>query len=392
MNSTLRKRYMLIFSILLFIAQDLSAQKFVETITSWFEFDVGKHRLSEDTTLFVNRVVIAPVATYEPSTSLGLGIGAKLLFKPKKSGSETRTSNLPLSLQYTLKNQFIFYSGFTVFFDQEKYLLKGNLEFSKFPLSYYGIGSLTVEGDQREITFNNFLLQPLLLRRVAPNLFAGGGWRYNTNRRVELLESDGELPEGTSLQDELGSTSSGLELAITYDSRDNVLNAQNGNFLEFTHGFYQEAFGSTHNFMLSKLDFRQYLQLSSNRPYDALALQWFARMTWNDTPPLELSALGGPALLRGFQDNRFRDKIALFAQAEYRWQTFERIGFVFFGGLGDVNAKFGDFNFTNLKYDLGVGFRLKIVQSENLNIRFDYGFGFGPENDRNFYLGIAESF
>lgn len=231
-----------------------------------------------------------------------------------------------------------------------------------------------------------------MLRRVAPNLFVGGGWRYNTNRRVELLESDGELPEGTSLQDELGSTSSGIELAITYDSRDNVLNAQNGNFLEFTHGFYQEAFGSTHNFMLSKLDFRQYLQLSPNRPYDALALQWFARMTWNDTPPLELSTLGGPVLLLGFQDNRFRDRIALFAQAEYRWQTFERIGFVFFGGLGDVNAEFGDFNFTNLKYDLGVGFRLKIVQSENLNIRFDYGFGFGPENDRNFYLGISESF
>lgn len=158
MNSSLRKSLLLLFSSFLFVAPDLSAQKFVETITNWFEFDVGKHRLSADTTLFVNRVVIAPVATYEPSTSLGLGIGAKLLFKPKKSGPETRTSNLPLSLQYTLKNQFIFYSGFTVFFDQEKYLLKGNLEFSKFPLSYYGVGGLTVEGDQREITFNNFLL------------------------------------------------------------------------------------------------------------------------------------------------------------------------------------------------------------------------------------------
>ncbi|MCH2083272.1 MAG: outer membrane protein assembly factor [Saprospiraceae bacterium] len=367
----------------------IAAQEFVENITKFFEFDVGKRY--EDSTKFTSKVVLAPIASYEPSTSLGLGVGAKFLFKFADSGLETRTSNIPLSLTYTFRNQFIFYSGYTVFFNQEKYLLKGNLEYSKFPLDYFGRGSLTSEENKRAIEFDNLLIQPLLLKKVAKHLFVGGGIRYNIIFNTILGEDEGELPKGTSLQDELGSTSLGLEMAITFDSRDNVLNASTGNFLEFTHGFYEKRFGSTNKFMLTKLDFRQYFQPAYSQE-DIIALQWYTRLSWNDTPPLELSTLGGSALLRGFQENRFRDRFAFFAQAEYRWQALDRIGFVFFAGAGDVVDGIDKLNWTNMKYSLGTGFRLKIVKSENLNIRFDYALGLGAIKDNNFYLGIAESF
>jgi len=367
------------------------SQEFVETITDFFEFTLNEKAIAHDSTLFENKIVLAPVATYEPATSVGLGIGAKFLFKLKGSGPETRTSNLPLSLQYTLKNQFIFYSGYTVFFNQEKYLLKGNLIYSKYPVSYYGIGSRTPEEGAVDISYQNILVEPLLLKKFYKNLFIGGGIRYNAIYQTRLKEEIHGLPEGSSLQDSLGSTSAGVELAITYDSRDNVLNALNGNFLEFTHGVYGKVAGGTHKFMLSKLNFRQYFQLHPER-LNALALEWYTRITWGDAPPLELSSLGGPELLRGFQDGRFRDKMAFFAQAEYRWQALERIGFVFFGGVGDVVNDLDRIQSANLKYSVGTGFRLKIVKSENLNIRFDFALGLGKEPDRNFYLGIAEAF
>lgn len=98
---------------LFFMPTPVAAQEFVENITRFFEFDVGKRY--EDSTKFTSKVVLAPVASYEPSTSLGLGVGAKFLFKFAGSGLETRTSNIPLSLTYTFRNQFIFYSGYTVF-------------------------------------------------------------------------------------------------------------------------------------------------------------------------------------------------------------------------------------------------------------------------------------
>lgn len=386
-NPPTRSWFIPLFLLVLGSAQ-LSAQEFVERITKFFEFPVGKH---QDSTQFENKMVLAPVAIYEPATSLGLGIGAKLLFKPRGVGADTRTSNIPLSFTYTLRNQLIFYSGYTVFFNHENYLLKGNLEFSKFPLKYFGIGNNTLEQNSKEITYTNFLIEPLLLRKVSPGFFIGGGIRYNTFRKVQLSEDHGDMVGGTSLQEELGSTSLGLELAVTIDNRDNVLNASTGTFAEFTHGIYDEALGSTHQFMLTKLDYRQYFQLWEQRP-DILAVQFYTRLSWDDTPSLELSALGGPEIMRGFQEGRFRDRLAFFTQAEYRWQALDRIGLVFFAGAGEVSSGLGELSLGDLKYSLGSGLRLKIVKSENLNIRFDFAYGLGTERDRNFYLGIAESF
>lgn len=389
LSSELTARYIYLPIIcLMFTSVTLSGQEFVERITQFFEFSIGH---PEDSAAFHNKLVLAPVATYEPATSLGLGIGAKFLFKPKGVDPVTRTSNIPISLIYTLRNQFIFYSGYTVFFNQEKYLLKGNLGYSKFPLSYFGLGNQTTDSDKIEIAYDNLLIEPLLLRKVKPGLFVGGGIRYNGFRNVELHEDLGDLPKGTPFQDSLGSTSVGLELAITLDDRDNVLNASQGHFAEFTHGLYGEVLGGTHEFMLTKLDYRQYWKVWPNRS-DIVAVQAFGRATWGDAPPLDQSSLGGPERLRGFQEGRFRDQLAFFGQVEYRWQALERIGFVFFAGAGDVATGLNDISLDQFKFSLGTGFRLKIVKSEDLNIRFDYAHGLGPVRDSNFYLGIAESF
>ncbi len=380
----------LLIGILSLFPDSIKAQEFIEKIANIFEFNIGKER--SDSTFRHTKLVLAPIVSFEPATNFGFGVGAKFLFKPFGAGSDTRTSNIPISAQYTLNNQFIAFSEYTIFFPRESYLLKGNIGFSKFPIGYFGIGSEAADEDQIDISFDNFLFEPLLLKQVAPNFFIGGGWRYNTFRKLELLESEIEEGEEILFRDSLTSTSSGLEIAATFDSRDNVLNARKGVFAEFTHGFYDESLGSTNNFMLTKLNFRTYWTVSDRRPNDVVAVELYTRLSWSDTPVLELSALGGPELLRGFREGRFRDRYSFFSQVEYRWQALDRIGFVFFGGVGEVTDELANLSLKNVKYSVGTGLRLKIVKSENLNIRIDYAFGLGNIRDQNFYLGIAEAF
>lgn len=387
--------YIKISSVLLILTLSLfplsmQAQEFIENFTEIFEFNIGPER--EDTTFKQTKMVFAPIVSFDPITSFGAGVGAKFLFKPFGAGADTRTSNIPLSVKYTLKNQFIAFSEFTVFFPHETYLLKGNLGYSKFPLSYYGIGSTTKDEGQIDISFDNILFEPLILRRVAPNFFVGGGWRYNSYKNLQLLEMEVTEEEEAVFRDSLTSTSSGIEIAATIDSRDNVLNAGTGIFAEFTHGVYNESFGSSSRFMLTKLNFRRYWTVSERRPHDVIAIELFSRMSWGDTPVLDLSSLGGSELLRGFGEGRFRDRYSFFGQVEYRWQALERIGFVFFGGVGDVTDELSNLDLNNVKYSVGTGLRIKIVKSENLNIRIDYGIGLGSIKDQNFYLGIAEAF
>lgn len=360
----------------------------MEEASGFFEFDVGKPQDSASH-YYQSKIVVAPVISYEAATSFGFGIGSKLLFKPKSAGLNTRTSNIPVSVLYTLNKQFIFSSEYVVFFPNEEWLLKGNFGFSKYPVSYFGIGRITRFANEQEIDYNNILFEPLLLKKLSENLFVGGGIRFANNSNVKVEDSQDETQ--IKLADDIRSRSLGLELAMTLDSRDNVLNASNGSFLEFTHGFYDKTLGSTNSYMLSKFNYRKYFPVNTATT-NVIAIEFYGRAAWGKSVPiLELSSLGGSEFLRGYQEGRFRDKFAYFSQIEYRWQTWESIGFVFFGGLGDVMAN-ENFSFNSIKYTLGSGLRLKIVKSENINIRLDYGVGIGDEIDSNFFLGISEAF
>jgi outer membrane protein assembly factor BamA len=367
--------------------QATTAQGLIEKITDLMEFNLGKPPV--DSNRFQTRIVLAPIAYYEPNTSLGFGFGANLLFKPRGAGAETRTSNIPLGISYTLKNQVFFTSGYTVFFPEEKWLLRGNLDYTDFPQDYFGVGNGTTEADRSAITYQRLLIEPLLLRQVAPKLFVGGGFRYNNYYNNALLEATEALPAGASLQDSLGSKNVGLEFAASYDNRDNVLNAQKGILVEFTQGFYGTVLGGTSVFQLSKLDLRGYRRTG---PQGVLGFQLFGRYGAGETPVQELSYLGGPELLRGFTEFRFRDRLAVFAQAEYRWQTWKSIGFVFYGGAGQVAADAAELALSELRYTLGTGLRLTIIPKENINLRLDYALGLGKSSGSGFYLGLGEAF
>lgn len=364
-----------------------SAQGLLDKIVDLMEIKIGKP--PTDSTGYQPRIVMAPIIYYEPRTNFGFGVGSRLLFKTKGSGPETRTSNIPVGISYTLNNQVFFSSSYTIFFPEEKYLFRGNLDYSDFPQGFFGVGNFTPDEDVIDITYQRLLVEPLLLRQVGKGLFLGGGFRYDNYFNTILEEATGELPAGFDLQDSLGSTSAGAELAISLDRRDNVVNASEGMLIEFTQGFYGEFLGGTHTFRLSKVDLRSYHQI---HPKQVLAFNFFGRYSGGRAPVQELSTLGGERLLRGYPEQRFRDRLAFFGQAEWRWQPFRSIGFVGFGGLGRVSDGFSGLSFDGMYYSLGAGMRITIIPSERINLRIDYGRGFGPTNDTGFYLGLGEAF
>ncbi|MEM6319026.1 MAG: hypothetical protein AAF960_15240 [Bacteroidota bacterium] len=161
-------RTYLLMSIIFRVFPTLYAQQFLEDITQIFEFPTNRKAIVNGTATYENKIVLAPIISYKPTTNLGIGVGAKYLFKPKNASTDTRTSNIPLSAIYTLNNQFIFFSSYTVFLNKEKWLIKGNGIYSIFPIKYFGQGGLSVDENAFDITYDNILLEPLLLRRIRP--------------------------------------------------------------------------------------------------------------------------------------------------------------------------------------------------------------------------------
>ncbi|WP_317126868.1 BamA/TamA family outer membrane protein [Nonlabens xiamenensis] len=380
-------RNLFLFTTLIFGGSLLQAQD-IEDIKEFFTFYPNYKAAERDSTLYLQKFIVAPVVSYTPETNFGLGMGAKYLFKFNGSGEETRVSNMPITAQYTLNNQFFLFSGFEIFTNQEKWVIEGNILFQNYPRIFYGIGNEAVEENEEQYDYTQFLFEPIFLKQMLTRyLFIGGGLRYNHIFDTNIEE--GKIIDQTRPDGYDGSTSFGAEVAALYDSRDVILNAQKGWYLEFTHGKYFEALGGTNSFNLTRLDLRYFLGISEKNR-DVLAFQFVGRTTREDLPFSEYSFFGSPEIMRGYQEGRFVDRDLLASQVEYRKRFGEsRWGAVAFLGAGNVYRNVDEFQFANLKPNYGLGLRWMLDKKENLNIRLDWGFGQGTNN---IYLGIAEAF
>ncbi len=359
----------------------------LDNILEFFTVYPNKKAVAKDSTIYPMKAIFTPVITYAPETNLSFGIGMKGLFKIRGSGDETRTSNIPLSVQYTLENNYFFFSGFDVFFPKEKYRISGNVRVQSFPSLYYGVGPDTPKSNKEAFTYNQIQIEPIFLKRAwFPNLFIGLGPRINHISKVKPLPAG--LLDETQWTGSKGSTSVGAQLAIIFDSRDNVLNANEGMYLAFTHGFYEKWLGGNQSFQLTRFDFRYYLQpLKSDR--SILAFQFTSLFNKGDTPLLELGRLGGHEIMRGFFGGRYTDRHLMATQVEWRQKLNDRWGLVAFTSLGEVAPSLDGFSLKNLRFSYGAGVRFLVDREENLNLRVDVGAGQG---ESKLYIKIAEAF
>jgi len=372
--------------LLFFFSRPADAQ-ILKNLVEFLTIHPNKKAVERDSSKYESKIIISPVVSYSPETSWGGGFGAKYLFKLPGSGHETRTSNLPLSFTYTLENQYIFFSGFEVFTNQEKFVLFGNLIYRQFPQLYYGIGRNTPDSNEEIFSYNQLLFEPLLLKRmIFRYLFVGAGFRYNNISNVDF-EDDGMLSDNNRTGEQ-GSRSVGLEFAMLYDSRDNILTASSGWYAEFAYGSYQKSFGSIGNFSLVRLDVRHFITPFKNRD-DILAFQLKNQLSYGDVPILELSMLGSDEIMRGYYEGRYSDNHLIALQTEYRRRIKGAVGMVAFASFGDVASSVGDFNLLNFRPTVGIGFRYLLDPVESLNLRMDWGAG---RNTSNFYLNVAEAF
>ncbi len=361
--------------------------QFLEKAIEFLTIYPNKKAVAKDSTLYPAKAILTPVVSYAPETNLSFGVGVKGLFKLNGSGDETRTSNIPLTIQYSIENKYLFYSGFEIFSPEERYVLAGNVWIQSFPSLYFGIGQRTLDANEEEFEYSQILLEPIFYKNMfVPYLFFGGGFRYNEISQVKA--HPGGLLEGDEQTGALGSTSSGIQLAVLYDSRDNLLNAKEGMYIELTHGFYGSYLGGSHQFQLTRFDLRYFTQPLEHKK-STLAFQCLMHFSHGDTPLHELGRLGGDEIMRGYFEGRFTDRHLLSMQVEWRQKLTPLWGFTVFAGYGGVANKVDQFNLETMNLSAGIGVRFLIDKHEDLNLRLDYGVG---RRTNNYYFNIAEAF
>ncbi|MBL6445947.1 BamA/TamA family outer membrane protein [Fulvivirga sp. 29W222] len=324
-----------------------------------------------------------PALFYTPETRLGFGGLISGVFN-LGDREATRNSNAEVLAAYTLNNQIILRTKNNLFTRDEKYALSGEVSFYDFPILYYGVGNETEKDFEEELGYKVFIFEERVLKQVRKSLFIGPQYRFNHLYDIEYDPDHliGDIP----FVDNGAGTNSGLGFSAIYDTRNNVLNASKGVFLQFSTFFHGEALGGDFNFNRYTLDLRRYWMFKNG---DVIAAQYFGEFNTGDIPFREMAQLGGENIMRGYYNGRFRDNQQMALQLEYRKQIIPWLGFTAFGAYGDVSKEVRNFDVGGFKYAVGAGLRIMVNKADRLNIRIDYGLG---EDTSGFYFAIAEAF
>jgi hypothetical protein len=330
-----------------------------------------------------------PALIYSPETTLAFGGAGNFYFK---IGHDTtvRTSYIQALTLYTLRKQAVFGLESTVFFHNERYLLKTKASASYFPDRFWGLGNNSLDGDIEHYTVGQFYLFPQLLRKTYKSLFLGLAYELQS---VFSFQYGIGKASGTSIFDtqnvsgRRGSLVSGLGLVALWDGRDNTFSPSRGFYFSYYMNNFSDALGSSFNYTSYAIDTRKYLSIARNQ---VLAFQFVLNSNNGNVPVRSMSNIGSNSIMRGYYEGRYTDNNLIAAQVEHRFPLNGRFGMVAFAAAGRVGKKFNDlFMFSGLKPSLGTGLRYAIDIKEKLNFRFDVAFG---QQSNGFYFNITEAF
>jgi outer membrane protein assembly factor BamA len=338
---------------------------------------------------YKSRFLAFPLVALSTETNWVFGVANAFIFKTDKKDSTLRLSTMPSGFLYTLNNQILIALGANIFLPKERYIIRFENSFSKFPDKFWGIGNGTDKKEAERYTFTQFYINPQLYRKVYKNLFLGIGLDYQRVYDVEYL-TNGYFDQDkvVGVVDENSYEVFGYSFFINVDSRNHTYIPNKGHLLRIRFTNFDRNLGSDYSFQAVETDFRKFFKITERSTF---AIQTLGLFNFgNEVPYRNLGILGGNSMMRGFYAGRFRDKTFLGIQSEYRFHLKGRLGGVGFAGFGQVAKDIPEIGIDRFKIAVGGGLRFAILKKEKLNLRFDVATG--SWQAPNYYIVLAESF
>jgi outer membrane protein assembly factor BamA len=337
-------------------------------------------------------LVPLPVVFYQPETGLGFGVAANYYTRFTEAPPDQPDVTVPPSVfqliaVYTVKSQIITTLKSELYLGGTRYRVLGDMGYSRFPTKFWGIGNDTPEEAEEDYTPERLTVLGIDAQRELMRGWYLGVTARAFYRKISEVETDGLLATGDVPGSDDG-WSLGVGVVGTRDTRDLTTFPTSGSFHQLRALVYSSVWGSDFEYGTYLLDLRRYLPLGRRKTVAIRGLAWAS----SGTPPFDqLPQIGGDQLLRGYFQGRFTDRQLVAAQAEYRGPAFWRIGWVAFGGVGQVADTWGGFEADGFKTTVGAGIRFLISDRESLFIRADLGYGVDT-GSTGFYLNIGEAF
>lgn len=311
-----------------------------------------------------NSWIAVPIMFYQEETSFGAGVSGGYYFTRHRTN---KVSNIQGVAIYTSKHQALVSILPKIFSKNLQTYYSGHVRASYYPDKFFGVGSTTLNSQEENFTSRGFSILAQGQHLVYEQLMVGAQVGVEQSKIVRFDEN-GALTN-SSLPGTLPYFAAGFGFLATWDSRNNNFYATKGAFYKVSLMANSKIFGSDLNYNRLVVDFRNFYP---TLPKQAVAVQLFADLSWGETPFQSLPSLGGNELLRGYYEGRYRDKMLIALQSEYRFSIIWRIKGTLFASTGNVAPTLGRFNIKQAKYTYGGGLRFR-VNPALVHVRCDLG-------------------
>ncbi|BBG61036.1 BamA/TamA family outer membrane protein [Providencia rustigianii] len=351
------------------------------TIDGWLSELGGENSFDESKTIDWG---VLPGPFYTPEMGIGIGTALVGLYRIDKQDTLTQPSSIGVSGFASSTGAFgVNFTNYN-FIDNDQWRLFISGTINNIPTYYWGKGYAAGKKDSNKEKYHSqeFQITPRALYKLGDSAYVGLGWNFSS---INASDPDDGAKEYFSQSTGGRSTiNSGVSAYYSYDTRDFLPNAHNGQALEVIYTYFAPSLGSDTRFQTTQLQYAYYHELSEKT---VIAIDNYARFSTGEVPWNQLSLLGNSNRMRGYYEGRYRDNNILTSQVELRHKLDWRHGVVGWLGTGTMSNSPSELGSGHWLPTAGVGYRFEF--KPRMNVRLDFGVG---RNSTGFYFQVGESF
>lgn len=319
---------------------------------------------------------------YASDTGLGVGLVASALYSTNRSDSTLKLSNASLYSDVSTKGFLMIGLRGNTFLPHRHNRIDYRLYVYTFPSYLWGFNFPQSDNNDNKSKYNRTKFEVMARFLVPLNRYTylGPIVRYQYVHAYKLKNRAPQLLAGQPLT--VSDVSVGL--SYTFDSRDFMLNASRGWFVQADLTANPTFLGNNDTYWSGELQVSTYRRAWRGA---VIAGEFHTRQSAGHVPWPMLSDVGSSNRMRGYYEGRYRDKNIIDAQVELRQHIWHRNGMVVWLGAAEVFPDYSSLRFRQILPNAGIGYRWQF--KKGVNVRLDYGFS---RRGTGFIFNINEAF
>ncbi|WP_194774622.1 BamA/TamA family outer membrane protein [Pararhodonellum marinum] len=366
-------------------------------------------------------IIPLPVISSNPTSGLILGVAPSFNWFAGDPSTTSMSTALGMAL-VTTKRQLFTSMRSNAYLKDDAWVILTDIRFNINNQPTYGLGTKLFAREHQipgplesadlvkeMIYFNHFRFYGTALKRhQKTRFFYRLGYHFDAIYSIEDEELDLESnPQQLTFHHQYQTLKglpleayrqSGISMNLLFDSRDNVANPYDGQFMLLSWRVSPEALGSTVSGSQLWVEYRNYFTLNRERPRNLLAFWTYGwTVTGGDLPYMFLPALGWDMFSRSgrpYTFGRFRGEDLVYGELEWRFplqQRKDRFGGVIFVNTTSASSRTEDVAlFSQFQLGYGLGIRYMVLKKKRVNIGLDYGWG--TRGASGIFLNVNEMF